>query len=437
MLEAAHCPHCGAKQDARTVLGFQGGPNASDVRAALQAQGAAIPAAPVQAAKPAGPPDIGTAATLYETSMPGISLSGGDDGYASASIGPAEAPAHVPEASLPGFVPATFGPPDDPPESQLRLEGEPEPVGAASPSWASAAASQPAMAAPWRGRLQTSPAAAPGGTGVAQEVGASGLRGVSIVFGLVLLATTLGPQAFPEDGSVTWGYHMLESIGNGGAAAIHGSLAIAGALVLLLGLIPVPNVVRAIGATLGGLGPIVASLVLDEGLLPRGSDDVQLNALLGLAGYFVLPTGLLMRARHWPSTAARVVATLGAMLYVAVVTIPIRDEMPVMTAVDAISTSRQLPVAITIFAVALFGLLGLLAWLPQRMSAGAGWLAWIELVVPPAAVVAMIVKDAPALEDLARAPGASVFPVLWLFALGALGAYGLAGLLGRFDAWRG
>ena len=430
VLEAAHCPHCGAKQDAKTVMGFQGGPNAADVRAALAAA-----QKPAPAPAPAPRQDIGTAATLYETSMPGISLSGGDEEYASANIGPAGPPAHAPEASLPGFVPATFAPPDEPESLNLQLAGEPDL--AAAPAWTAAAASQPAMAAPWpRTRMATSPAAAPGGTAVAHEVGAGGLRGVSIVFGLLLLASTLGPQAFPEDGSVTWGYRLLESIGDGGHATTHGALAIAGALAFLFGALPVPNVLRAIAATLAGLGPIIASIVVEGRFLPEGRNDAEINALLALAGYIVLPTGFIMRARHWPSTAARVVATLGTMLFVAVVTIPIRDDMPILSAVDMISTSRMLPVAITIFAVLLLGLSGLLTWLPQRMGAGAGWLAWVALAAPPAAVAAMIIKEAESVERVARLPAASVYPIVWLLALGALGAYGLAGLLGRFDAWR-
>ena len=158
--------------------------------------------------------------------------------------------------------------------------------------------------------------------------------------------------------------------------------------------------------------------------------------ILALGAVYVLPAGLLVRSRHWSSLAGRLVATVGGLLFVAVVTLPMRDEIPVVTAVDALSTGRLLPVAIAIFSVLLLGLLGFFAWLPARMSAGAGWLAWIVLVAPPLAVIGLVAKETEELAVIARNPAATVFPALWLLAAAALGAYGLAQLIGRFDAWR-
>jgi len=152
-----------------------------------------------------------------------------------------------------------------------------------------------------------------------------------------------------------------------------------------------------------------------------------------MVGIILAVGGLLVRSQYKGSSVARIVATAGAVMILAVYLIPKGGSVPLVSQLKAIghAAGKAKPEAFVNVLPFFLAVLTLLVWLPPPSTAGATGIAWTWIVLPVLTALTGIIA--------AKAIGASLkgnlAGVFWLpiahTAWLALAGYGLATCLGK------
>jgi hypothetical protein len=476
---AAHCVHCGVAQPAvvapvpepnRTVMGY----SAAEVRAAAEA--AARQPAPVAPSMPAPmqayvpppaqpamppPPTAGQAPTMMAMSPPPGALPASIPmapamspqparSPLAATINPAHVPSHAPPgASYPFPPPPSAGPaplaplmptPAPPPSARLTppgLQGATLPMEAAGP----ATDRDPSPDQLRAQALQVQPLAVPQGQvqrpalgdiarvqtaprrmtlrGTPVEPNRVALRVLLIIFGALLLGyfcvpVSTKPMAFNWDVLVAapTTHALLETLW----------LVVGGAIAIVVALIPMPTVVRAVIALAIGLG----AYGVQFGLGPTP----EWQALAYTTGTLCMLVGLLLRQHYTESIGARLTTTVGALTVLSVFLVPTGGGgVPLIEAFKALGSNRTVD-AILVIAPAVVALVSTLVWLGANTSAGAAWIAWTALIIPPLGTMFQLAGRSHVVKMIELQPtvlGVWLPPLAW----NVLAAYGIAAMVAK------
>jgi hypothetical protein len=269
------------------------------------------------------------------------------------------------------------------------------------------------------------------------EPWAGSLRGMMILFGLILIATvalplSLSPMAF-----------MWQILTTG--ASIQAKLwplvlAAGGFLALLFGLLPVPTAARGIVAAIVGLLPFIVMVIVGSpgggGRLPMlGGGDWQGYAIL--AGLILAPTGLLIRSQYRSSGLGRLLPLIGCGVIIAAFVVPVGGSMPIVEMLKHFGSGGVAALLTNVWGLALpvAAALGLLmSLMPSSTSGGTGLFAWIIMswffgVMLLTMVIAPILGGG-SVGGLAQSP-AGIAMILDFLAWPVLAAYGLATTFGK------
>ncbi|MBI2894238.1 MAG: hypothetical protein HYY06_11865 [Deltaproteobacteria bacterium] len=253
------------------------------------------------------------------------------------------------------------------------------------------------------------------------EPGRGWMRALAIGLGAALVGlwaapVSLRPLAFAWTAA-------LEAQGAARAMALFTPAA--GILLLLLGLVPVPYVVRAAFAFILGAAPLVAGTV---GLGPIGADRGW-TAVLIAAATILLPGALIHRANYRASLLSRIAVALGILLALGWALVPGGSGMT-RQIVDGLA-GGALGMATSVWNIGLFVLcaLSLLAFMSSASTGGCGTVGRVMVLWKPGlALLAGLAAVRSSGELLGLGVAAAT-----LLTYGALASYGLAQVLAWFS----
>jgi hypothetical protein len=200
----------------------------------------------------------------------------------------------------------------------------------------------------------------------------------------------------------------------------------AGILLLLLGLVPVPYLVRAAFAFVLGAAPLLAGAV---GLGPLGTDRGWPVALIA-AATILLPAALIHRANYRASLLSRIAVALGILLALGWALLP-GGSGAIRQIVDGLA-GGTLGIAASVWNGGLFVLcaLSLLAFMSSATTGGCGTVGRVMLFWRPGlAVLAGVALD----HSVGGLPGLAVAAAT-LLTFGALASCGLAQVFAWFSS---
>jgi hypothetical protein len=198
----------------------------------------------------------------------------------------------------------------------------------------------------------------------------------------------------------------------------------AGAVLLLLGLLPVPYRVRALGALVLGMVPVIAAV---GGLGPLEPSRGWPGALVAV-GMILLPGALVHRANYRASVLARVLVALGLLLVLAWMFVP-RGSGLLPAMLGGFSSTRGMVQSVVMIGSLILVLASLLAFMPSATTGGCGKTGRLLLFVRPALAAAAAVAGGTA----DNAPLALAVSLGLLFVFGALASLGTAQTLASIE----
>ena len=213
------------------------------------------------------------------------------------------------------------------------------------------------------------------------EPWAESLKTLMLVFGVLLVACFVAPWQV-QPGATTFSWSILSSEASVAAKAIPILFVATGALAILLGALPLSTLARGFAAAGIGLAPIVYQAV---------APAFDWRNLITLIGAVTLVAGLLVRSQYTGAMAGRLMATIGAICTLLPLLISVGGAVPLVEMFKALGQGTgQMKVAtiITLVPVVL-AVLAFLVWLPPPGRAGAHILAWLLIVWPLVASIAM------------------------------------------------
>jgi hypothetical protein len=242
----------------------------------------------------------------------------------------------------------------------------------------------------------------------------------------LVVPVSLDPLAFPFEAFKNLG--DMETSGMI-SALLWPIIAVVGLLVALLSM---PTTVKGVVALLLGVAGI-ATMLNTFGFAKLEWQDFVL-----VASQVLLLGGLVIRSKYHASMPARILATLGALMCVAVWLVPGKGEgIPLLGLFDLFGagTKPMLFAVVTLLGLA-FSTLGLLAWLPGTSSAGTGAIALLALLFTLGGFGMVAFGFAPTVVGLAVGDGDFQHPITLLAwvpitSLLGLAGWGLAGVLGK------
>lgn len=198
----------------------------------------------------------------------------------------------------------------------------------------------------------------------------------------------------------------------------------AGVVLLLLGLLPVPYRVRALGALVLGMVPVIAAV---GGLGPLEATRGWPGALISV-GMILLPGALVHRANYRASVLARVLVALGLLLVLAWMFVP-RGSGFLPALLGGFSSSRGIVQSVVMIASLFLVVASLLAFMPSTTTGGCGKTGRLLLFVRPALAAAAAIAGGTA----GSAPLALGASLGLSFVFGALASLGTAQTLASIE----
>ncbi|MGE5185169.1 MAG: hypothetical protein ACM31C_24035 [Acidobacteriota bacterium] len=248
------------------------------------------------------------------------------------------------------------------------------------------------------------------------------LKLVMFVWGAVMLAAFVAPKATDPDLVFQW-----KGLGDLPAKAMVMTLLYPaiGLLSIVFAAVPLATIVRGAVAAVLALAGVIVPFVMAENF------DWQL--IVGLAVFFTLIPGLLLRNEYTDSLLARVLVTIGVICILLPYLVPHNGDIKLVqdfkALLDAPGKAKFVP--ITDVGLILLAVMSLLAWMPAPATGGAKIFAWmIILWLTLVTMLGTMLVMAPEIGKLFKEPAALVE---WgtLAALMALSGYGLATVIGK------
>jgi len=249
------------------------------------------------------------------------------------------------------------------------------------------------------------------------------LKTLMLVFGVLLVACFVAPWAV-QPGETTFAWTWLSGELPISIKMVPILFLATGLLSVLLGALPLAALMRGFFAAGIGLAPIIY-----QTLVPA----FNWRELIGLVGGVVLISGLLVRSQYTDALIGRTLATVGAVLVLLPLLIPIGEAVPLVELFKLVGAgSAQAAVAGIVGLVpVVLAVLAFLVWLPPPGRAGAHILAWTLIMWPlVAAIVTWLLG-----ENLGDALKANLSGILYAplaaMAWTALTGYGTATVIGK------
>jgi hypothetical protein len=245
---------------------------------------------------------------------------------------------------------------------------------------------------------------------------ASSLKIVMLVFGVLCLAMFVTPlHADPLA-------FTFDNISGGEVSALVVTLlpAIIGVLAILFSAIPMPTQIR---------GGIAAALMLAATVYPitlHGDPQWQHIAILSP---FLVIGGLMYRHAYRTSLIGRLLTTVGALMVLATVLVPVGGEIPLVNmfkgAFNA-SGSAMVLALIALVPLILVIVAMLVVWIPAPSAAGAKIIAWVLIMWGLVASLATLIINGHIADAVKASPQASLLGWVLTAATLAIGGYGIA-----------
>ena len=248
------------------------------------------------------------------------------------------------------------------------------------------------------------------------------LKIVMFVWGAVMLAAFVAPKRTEPELVFAW-----KGLGDAPAKAMVMTLLYPaiGLLAIVFAAIPLATIVRGIAATVLALAGIVVPIAVG------GTTDW--HVLVGLAMFFTLIPGLILRNEYTDSLLARVLVTIGVICVLLPVLIPNGGDIPLVGTfkqlMDAPGKAKFDP--IVDIGLVVIVVMSLLAWMPGPATGGAKIFAWV--IILWATAVKMLGGAFVHANDVGKLFKAPAALLEWgtLAALMALSGYGLATVFGK------
>jgi len=252
------------------------------------------------------------------------------------------------------------------------------------------------------------------------EPGRAEMRLAAILGGIVLTALWAVPVTFAP---LAFAWQSAAPLT--GAPRVFAFYApVAGLLLVGLGAAPVPYRVRALGALVLGMVPIIGAV---GGLGPLEATRGWPGALLSV-GFILLPGALVHRANYRASVLARMLVALGLVLVLAWMFVPGGSGfLPAM--IRGFSSTRGIVQSVVMIGALLLVVASLLAFMPSATTGGAGKTGRLLLLARPALAAASAV----AAGTERTAPIALAVSLVMLFVCGTLASLGTAQTLASIE----
>jgi hypothetical protein len=248
------------------------------------------------------------------------------------------------------------------------------------------------------------------------------VRLVLLAFGALLLIAFVTPISIDP-----LGFHWNAIASAPGKAKVPPLLiAAAGALGILMSLIPLAYVGRAALAAVLGVIPMALSLVL--------APTFEWRAALTMVASITLIAGLFVRNEYRNDLLPRILVTAGVVLALIPLLVPLFGHIPLVLALKSIgaaaTAAEKIGVVLQLLAI-LLTLLSLIAWLPGPGTAGAKILAWVLILFPILRHVVELVLAGNIGAAIKASPFTALLSPLPPVAYFAFAAIGVAAIVGK------
>ncbi len=264
------------------------------------------------------------------------------------------------------------------------------------------------------------------------EPWAASLRLLMIVFGTLLVATFVAPWTTGEP-HTTFSWQVLSRAPTTSQKLLPIAIVVAGLLALVLGILPASTRARGAGALAAG-GILFA--LFGFAFMHNNSGPLGWRGYAIIATMLTGPAGLLLRAKYPASPAARVLGTIAGLATLAVFLIPIDGQVPIKALkllTDQGGTARV--IGYSGYLVLAAGAACLMVWMPPSATPLATLLAWANILLVPILIATVLIVASSGehidFKLIARAPVATIYPMIWFAAASALYGYGMATLIGK------
>ncbi len=326
------------------------------------------------------------------------------------SSAPSTPPAFAPIAPSAAAVATTLADPMVSPLAGQKVGQRPDPTGA--PPLA-AGNFGPAVFQP---SSQPSRAALPLRLSTTADPFAKSLRLVMLVFGILCLLMFVTPVSASPLG------FTFDMISGGEISALVVTLlpAIIGVIGILFSVIPMPTQVR---------GGIAAALMLAATIYPITlHGDPQWQQIMFVAPFLIVG-GLMFRHAHPAAVLGRVVTTVGVLMLLAPLLVPVGGDLPLILMFKAAfaASGGALVIALVSLVPIVLAIVGmLLVWIPAPSLAGAKIIAWLLIMWGLVAALTKLIVIGHIADVVKAAPQASLLGWILSAAMLAIGGYGLA-----------